>query len=64
MDDDDFRPRRPSTTHEIGQKLDDLSIDDLAERIALLRVEIERLEAARTAKQSALSAAGSFFKAR
>ena len=63
MDDEDLRPRRPAT-HEIGQKLDALSVDDLAERIALLRGEIERLEAARTAKEAAKTAAGSIFKTR
>ncbi len=61
MHDDDDRPRK-AVAHEIGQKLDSLSIDDLSERIALLRSEIERLEAAKTAKQAALSAAGSIFK--
>lgn len=61
MHDDDDRPRK-SPAHEIGQKLDALSVDDLSERIALLRGEIERLEAAKAAKQAALSAAGSIFK--
>lgn len=61
MGDDDDRPHRPAA-HEIGQKLDALSVADLTERIALLRREIERLEAARTAKQSALAAAGSIFR--
>ncbi len=64
MIDDDFRPRRPAPEHEIGQKLDALSVEDLSERIALLRQEIERLEAARSAKQTALEAAGAFFKPR
>lgn len=61
MHDDDSRPRRLAT-HEIGQKLDELSVGDLAERITLLRAEIERLEAARTAKEAARQAAGSIFK--
>lgn len=63
MDDEDFRIRRPAT-HVIGQKLDELSVGDLAERIALLRGEIERLEAAKAAKEAARDAAGSIFKTR
>ena len=37
---------KPSLTHEIGQNIDDLSAPELAERIALLRSEIDRLEKA------------------
>ena len=61
MHDDDERPRK-APTHEIGQKLDTLSVDELTDRVALLKQEIERLEAAKAAKQAALSAAGSIFK--
>lgn len=61
MHDEDDRPRK-GVTHEIGQKLDALSIDDLAERIALLHLEIDRLEAEKSAKQAALTAAGALFK--
>ncbi len=61
MHDDESRPRRPAS-HEIGEKLDELSVGDLAERVALLRAEIERLEAAKTAKEAARQAAGSIFK--
>ena len=61
MRDDDDRPKAP-VSHGIGQNLDALSVSDLDERIALLRREIERLEAARTAKQAALGAADAFFK--
>ena len=58
---DDDRPRKPAT-HEIGQTLDTLSLSDLDERIALLRAEIARIEAARAAKEAAQSSADSFFK--
>ena len=61
MADDDDAPRR-KTGHEIGQKLDELSVHDFAERIALLRAEIARLEAAKDLKQRALDAAGSIFR--
>jgi len=43
--DDDDRPRK-AVAHEIGQPLDTLSLGDLDERVALLRAEIARLEAA------------------
>ncbi|GEP09349.1 DUF1192 domain-containing protein [Methylobacterium gnaphalii] len=61
MHDEDFRPRK-SASNEIGQKLDELSVGDLDERILLLKAEIERLEAARAAKEAARMAAGSIFK--
>ena len=49
-------------SHEIGQDLAALSLDELAERIALLRSEIERIEAAIDAKQASAAAADAFFK--
>jgi uncharacterized small protein (DUF1192 family) len=61
-DDDPFAPPRPKATHEIGQPLDALSVHELDERVALLREEIARLEAARAAKQASRSAADAFFK--
>lgn len=61
MREDEDRVRK-APTHEIGQSLDALSVDDLAERIDLLRREIARLEAARAAKESARGAADAFFK--
>lgn len=50
------------STHEIGQVLDSLSIEELDERIAVLRGEIERLEHRRSAKEASRRAANSFFK--
>ncbi|SEH76815.1 Uncharacterized small protein, DUF1192 family [Methylobacterium sp. 275MFSha3.1] len=61
MRDDDDRPRK-AVAHEIGQPLDTLSLGDFDERVALLRAEIARLEAARAAKQAAQGAADAFFK--
>ncbi|MEJ0093542.1 MAG: DUF1192 domain-containing protein [Methylocella sp.] len=54
--------RRAASFHEIGQALDDLSVDQLDERIALLQAEIGRLEEARKAKRASLEAAAAFFK--
>ena len=59
--DEEDRPRK-KITHEIGQDLALLSVGELAERIALLESEIERLRAAQTSKQASRSAADKFFK--
>jgi uncharacterized small protein (DUF1192 family) len=48
--------------HEIGQDLYLLSVEDLAERIALLKQEIGRLDAAMGKAQASRSAADQFFK--
>jgi uncharacterized small protein (DUF1192 family) len=58
---DDDRPRK-KISHEIGQDLSLLSVEELAERIALLTGEIERLEAASAKKRASKDAANSFFK--
>lgn len=60
MDDDD-RPKK-KIAHEIGQDLALLSVGELTERIALLREEIARLEAALNKKRASRSAADQFFK--
>jgi len=59
--DDDDKPKK-KIAHEIGQDLTLLSAAELAERIALLRDEIVRLEADRTRKNAVKSAADMFFK--
>ena len=58
---DDDKPRK-KISHEIGQDLSLLSVEELGERIALLRSEIERLEAASAKKRASKDAANSFFK--
>lgn len=58
---DDDRPKK-KPTHEIGQDLSLLSEGDLAERIALLKDEIARLEEAVAARRKSRSAADSVFK--
>jgi uncharacterized small protein (DUF1192 family) len=55
-------PPRKAVAHEIGQSLDDLSIHQLEERIALLEAEIIRLQETRQAKQASAGAAAAFFK--
>jgi uncharacterized small protein (DUF1192 family) len=59
--DDDDRPKK-KISHEIGQDLALISVRELEERIALLRQEIERLEADIRKKQSSRSVADQFFK--
>ena len=56
-----LKPKKPAA-HEIGQILDDLSEPELAERIGLLRTEIERLERAILSRQATRAAAASAFK--
>jgi uncharacterized small protein (DUF1192 family) len=58
---DDDRPRK-KISHEIGQDLSLLSLEELTERIALLKSEIERLEAASAKKRASKDAASAFFK--
>jgi uncharacterized small protein (DUF1192 family) len=58
---DDDRPRK-KISHEIGQDLSLLSVEELNDRIALLTSEIDRLQAAATKKRASKDAANSFFK--
>lgn len=60
MDDED-RPRK-KTSHDIGQDLTLLSVDELNARIGLMREEIARLEADIAKKQASRSLADQFFK--
>ena len=59
--DDDDRPKK-KITHEIGQELALLSVEELGERIGLLKDEITRLEQAKAKKQASRSVADQFFK--
>jgi uncharacterized small protein (DUF1192 family) len=60
-DDDEDRPKK-KIVHEIGQDLALLSVNELQERIALLKDEIARLEASITSKQASRNVADTFFK--
>jgi len=59
--DDEDRPKK-KVSHEIGQELTLLSVEELAARIELLRDEIARLEADMAKKRASRSAADQFFK--
>lgn len=59
--DEDDRPKK-KIAHEIGQELALLSVEELSERIALLKAEIARLEEAMAKKRASRSVADQFFK--
>ena len=58
---DDDKPRK-KISHEIGQDVSLLSVEELTERIALMHSEIERLQAAMTKKRASRDLADRFFK--
>jgi uncharacterized small protein (DUF1192 family) len=64
--DDDLlgaQPLQPAArTHVIGEPLDSLSIEEIDERIGLLRAEIDRLQTQRLTKEASRQAADAFFK--
>ncbi|MDE5442024.1 DUF1192 family protein [Bradyrhizobium sp. CSA207] len=60
MEEDD-RPRK-KTSHEIGQDLSLLSVEELTERVTLLKTEIARLEEAAAKKRASRDTANSVFK--
>lgn len=61
-EDEIFAAKKPPSQHVLGEPLDALSVDELDERVQMLRAEIERLEAARAHKSASRSAADAFFK--
>jgi uncharacterized small protein (DUF1192 family) len=58
---EDDKPKR-KVTHDIGQDLYLLSVAELDERIALLTLEIGRLEADRASKNNSKAAAEALFR--
>ena len=59
--DEDEKPKK-KLSHEIGQDLRLLSVEELAARVQLMRDEIGRLEADMAQKRASRSAADQFFK--
>ncbi|MCB1478178.1 MAG: DUF1192 domain-containing protein [Tepidamorphaceae bacterium] len=55
-------PRKKPAGHEIGMDLSALSVEELQERIGMLRAEIARLEQNIEAKSGHIAAAASLFK--
>jgi uncharacterized small protein (DUF1192 family) len=60
IDPDDLPKKK--ITHETGQELALLSVGELAERVALLKDEVARLEAEMARKRVSQTAADAFFK--
>ncbi|KJF66289.1 MULTISPECIES: DUF1192 domain-containing protein [Rhizobium] len=58
---DDDRPQKP-VAHEIGCDLSLLSVDELSNRIDLLKAEITRLEEERQRKSAGRLAAENLFR--
>jgi uncharacterized small protein (DUF1192 family) len=59
--DEDDRPKK-KISHEIGQDLTLLSVEEISLRVQLMRDEIARLEADMAKKRASRSAADEFFK--
>lgn len=62
FDDDRPVPAAATSPHAVGQDISRLSVAELAERIALLRQEVVRLEAAMAEKSAHLGAADQLFR--
>jgi uncharacterized small protein (DUF1192 family) len=58
---DDEAVKKPKG-HELGMILDAMSVEELADRIAMLEGEIARLRAVIDSKRKSKSAADAFFK--
>ncbi len=58
-DDDLPRPKRTIT---VGDKLDQLSLEELDERVEALEAEVVRVKAESVAKRALVSAAAALFK--
>ncbi len=61
MDEEVSPSAKKGAVHELGVPLDDISIDELGERIDALKVEITRLEKAIADKKNSKDAAESIF---
>ena len=59
--DDDDKPKK-KITHEIGQDLTLLSVEELAARVQILHDEISSIEADMKSKRASRSAADQFFR--
>ncbi len=59
---EDDKPRPKAAQHVVGQDVSQLSVEELARRIAELEAEIVRLTEARQAKLASRNAADAFFR--
>jgi len=58
----DEEPRKPASAHVVGQDISLISVEELGQRIAILKAEVERLEAERTKRGATKSAAEALFR--
>ncbi len=58
----DDEPVKKPRGHEVGMPIEAMSVEELADRIAMLESEIGRLQAAIAARQKTRSAADALFK--
>lgn len=58
----DDEPRKPASAHVVGQDISLMSVDELAQRVAMLKAEIERLEEERAKRGQTKSAAEALFR--
>ena len=58
---DEELPKRKKA-HELGEDLAKFSLDELAERVELLKAEIARIEGAIATKRASASVAAGFFR--
>lgn len=59
---DDEPPKKKKAAHELGEDLSTLSLNELEDRIGLLKTEIERIENVIRSKRTSADVAASFFK--
>jgi len=59
---DDEPPKKKKAGHELGEDLSTLSLNELEDRIRLLKTEIERMENVIRSKRASADVAASFFK--
>lgn len=62
MDWDEHIPRKPSSSHSIGESLENLAIMELEARIKVLEDEINRLKEELIKKRAHSAVANSLFK--
>ncbi len=58
---DDETPKK-KMVHEVGEDLSKLSIEELAERVEIVKAEVARIEQAAAVKRAGASVAETFFK--
>jgi uncharacterized small protein (DUF1192 family) len=59
---DDDQERKKPKGHEVGMPLDAMGVEELTDRIAMLRAEIERIEQALASRRQTRAAADSLFR--